>query len=144
MLSQEEQERRSRLMASLGGVVGIAQVHELEQLIELERKDAARMCPVCEIEHNTERMLADSTLPIVDLKNFEDEPTKEQIPNLRTCGVEPEIWVTAQGSAGKWTAECSRCHTQRPVCCAPGAGLVPGTETPEYRNPVCAECCGPH
>jgi DNA repair exonuclease SbcCD ATPase subunit len=39
------------------------------RLIELERMDAAEKCPVCEIEHNTQRRIDEGTLPILNLKD---------------------------------------------------------------------------
>lgn len=50
-------------------------------------------------------------------------------------------WIGATQSHGQWRVECSRCHQQRPVCCAPSTGLVRGSNTPEYLQPSCAECC---
>ncbi len=48
----------------------------LQRLIELERKDAACMCPVCEIEQKTERMLA--SFLTVDSENFNDQQAKAE------------------------------------------------------------------
>lgn len=97
MLTEQEEQERTTLLNTLLNTLDTETFALIKRAVMLERTDAARVCPACESEHSTERMLADGTLPIVDHKNFTDQPTKAE-PDIAD-----HLMVFAQGPTNAQT-----------------------------------------